>query len=225
MLYSNSFLLSMATFMVLFLSCTTLTSSLVHGAEYKFAQVFKGPSCSSGITVIKEFTSVIDCHSLNHECSNKTHSLLSTNSSCIDHVPLSPQVGEYMEIRHSDSKCSNKTHPSSVRIYALDICIPSDDGSSYMYKGCKSKVIYSDLNCQHELETRPTRRIECLIGETFLCNSTVPEQSIQPIPRNSSQPSSSGNPTHISGGSTEFILRNCVGIVVAVLIMTNFLKI
>ncbi|KAF0977139.1 hypothetical protein FDP41_003792 [Naegleria fowleri] len=137
-------------------------------------EVFKGPSGGSGKTVIKEFT--FDCRSFIYNCRNKTD-LLSDKRSCANNVPLSPQVDEYMELEYPNTKCSGVL--SSVRIYSLDTCIPSEDGSSYMYKGCKSKVIYSDPNCQHEVDIEPIQWIGCYRGWSTLCNHTIPGNSTQ----------------------------------------------
>ncbi|KAF0977141.1 hypothetical protein FDP41_003794 [Naegleria fowleri] len=189
--------------MVLLLSC--ITSSLVH-AKYELTEFFKG------------LFPVVE-HSLNNDCETKLNFFSSTKQSCIYFIPHSPKAGEYMELQHPDRKC--EVTPLSVTLYALDTCIPSDHGSSFMIKGCTSRVTYSDRNCQNEVRTASLTLMDCFNGNSVRCNHTVPVCSTFPIRF------SSGNSLHISSGcATEFMLRNSIGIVVTMtvvlLIVANF---
>ncbi|KAF0977076.1 hypothetical protein FDP41_003729 [Naegleria fowleri] len=125
-----AFLLSIAAFLLLLLSCTKNNnlSSLVH-ADYLMEE-FKNLSCS-GTSVYKEYNPTT-CDNLNSGvCQNHTN--YSSKRSCLPTIqtPLSPKVGEHMTLFYEDSKCSTK--PSKVIVTTLDTCIPASLGS-YMIK-------------------------------------------------------------------------------------------
>ncbi|KAF0977142.1 hypothetical protein FDP41_003795 [Naegleria fowleri] len=202
---SSAFLLSIAVFMVLLLSC--ITSSLVH-AKYELTEFFKGLSCS-GTSVLKMYKFDFNCHSMKNLCLKKPNFFSSTKKTCIHFVPHSPKAGEFMELQYSDKECL--VTPLSVTIHKLDTCIPSDHGSSFMIKGCTSRVTYSDRKCQNEVRTASLTLMDCFNGNSVRCNHTVPVHLTSPIRF------SSGNSTHMSGGVKEFMLRSCVGIVVSVM--------
>ncbi|KAF0977176.1 hypothetical protein FDP41_003829 [Naegleria fowleri] len=198
---SSTFLLSIAAFLLILLACNAITS-FIH-AEFLVVETFQGLSCSTK-PVHKKYTPFSYCQMLISICEIDLNYLFSTNASCTSTMPLSPKVGEFMTLEYPDSKCSE--NPSSVTVTALDTCIPSNN-CSYMYKGCQSKVNYSDQNCQSEVRTSPISTMNCDHGATVLCNSNR---------------SSSGYPRNISDGATELMLKSIIAIVVSVTVVMIF---